>query len=451
MICPNCGTENADFAKFCGKCGADLRLNKAVPIPEQPFKPEPERLIEPPAPKKKKSKKAIIIAAAAVVLAAAIAVGALLVLKPFDKAKSEGGSSDGTAYNFKVSLGFELDGKKFVNLRRPFYTEDGSKYYGAENLFDNQKDLFAMQPNYTCFDGEKLFEITKGVIRYDFKDGKFVPEYIADSKKLKESYFSGAVCSPVPYDDSIYFYSSQGYGKAAEPFGRIGKIDKTSGEIERVGDADITTYSFTICDGWIYYLDNDMEKKGDKAGVYKMKTDGSEKTLLYRRELNGGLESQSVLADGDYIYFIDNSFSKAKPSLNRIKKDGSGYELLAELDSSAAFTAFNFDGNTLYYVSKENGANRLNTLNTETLEKQENLVTDFAAAEYVDVIDGYLYTAGYSLSKTFKGASKTVSSTDPNYPDKYSIRYKISENCKPEYFYAYKTDDGICEGYWQGE
>ena len=32
MICPQCGTENADHARFCGKCGRELEVAPAQPI-----------------------------------------------------------------------------------------------------------------------------------------------------------------------------------------------------------------------------------------------------------------------------------------------------------------------------------------------------------------------------------------------------------------------------------
>ena len=34
MFCPNCGTQNADGAKFCAKCGGALQ--SAAPVNQQP-------------------------------------------------------------------------------------------------------------------------------------------------------------------------------------------------------------------------------------------------------------------------------------------------------------------------------------------------------------------------------------------------------------------------------
>ena len=449
MICPNCGAQNLDIAKFCGKCGAHLRVKAAEPKVEPAGKTMPEISLEPPAPKKKKSKKAVIIAAVAVVLAAAVAAGVFLVLKPFDKSASEG-----SYFNFKPSLSFKNDGKQFINIRLPFYTEDGKDYHDVKEIAGEEDKYFSLNPRYSCFDNEAVYELyDDGLYRFDYKDGKYYPTRFLDFNDVDE-YFSDCISYirfPIAYDDSVYCLIVPELSKSKEPMGRICKVNKTSGKIERVGDADITAYSYTICNGWIYYLDNDMEKKGDKAGVYKMKTDGSEKTLLHREDLKREYGTQQILVIGDYLYYFENNIVEKKSSLNRVKTDGSGFEKLIELNGSETITTINYDGSVLYYVTKDNGVNKLNTLNTENLEKQENLVKDFAAAEYIDVIDGYLYVTSTLLLKPFKGASKVISSTDPNYPDKYSVRYKISENYKPEYFYAYKTDEGCREGWWQSE
>ena len=45
MICPNCGTENAETARFCGKCGQEFSL-KVSPQPQQPVQHhKPKRFV----------------------------------------------------------------------------------------------------------------------------------------------------------------------------------------------------------------------------------------------------------------------------------------------------------------------------------------------------------------------------------------------------------------------
>ena len=39
MFCPNCGTQNADGAKFCAKCGGALQ--SAAPVNQQPVSEQP--------------------------------------------------------------------------------------------------------------------------------------------------------------------------------------------------------------------------------------------------------------------------------------------------------------------------------------------------------------------------------------------------------------------------
>jgi len=50
MICPQCGTENADHASFCGKCGRELEVAPAQPeqqaAPAQPVqRTRPDKLV----------------------------------------------------------------------------------------------------------------------------------------------------------------------------------------------------------------------------------------------------------------------------------------------------------------------------------------------------------------------------------------------------------------------
>ncbi len=77
---------------------------------------------------------------------------------------------------------------------------------------------------------------------------------------------------------------------------------------------EYNSYYITVDNGWIYYCTNDT--RIDKNGVYKMKTDGTENTLLYE-----GVCSQLKL-DGEWLYFHHDAHYK-------IKLDGTGLEKIA--------------------------------------------------------------------------------------------------------------------------
>lgn len=70
------------------------------------------------------------------------------------------------------------------------------------------------------------------------------------------------------------------------------KVDKKVEDLN-----EYNSYYITVDNGWIYYCTNDT--RIDKNGVYKMKTDGTENTLLYEGVVD------SFKLDGEWLY-IDN-------------------------------------------------------------------------------------------------------------------------------------------------
>lgn len=68
MVCPYCGAELADSARFCVGCGAALDGTQAMPVAESAVVPAP---VGSPAPSKK-PKKGVVIA---IVCAAILVIG----------------------------------------------------------------------------------------------------------------------------------------------------------------------------------------------------------------------------------------------------------------------------------------------------------------------------------------------------------------------------------------
>mgnify|MGYP002089020553 CR=1 FL=1 len=68
MVCPYCGAELADGARFCVGCGAALDGTQAMPVANPAVAPTP---VDSPAPSKK-PKKGVVIA---IVCAAILVVG----------------------------------------------------------------------------------------------------------------------------------------------------------------------------------------------------------------------------------------------------------------------------------------------------------------------------------------------------------------------------------------
>lgn len=142
---------------------------------------------------------------------------------------------------------------------------------------------------------------------------------------------------------------------------KIGKMSLDGKNIELYDD--IVASSYTINDGWIYYFDNGYSASVDsysfdcsKSGLYKMKTDGTEKVMIfddfeqekddYKLLYSYGLEDMKVC--GDYMYFTN--YDNGQGNICRIKKDGSNFETISK-NSAYCFT-FDIHNNKLYYVGR---------------------------------------------------------------------------------------------------
>lgn len=167
-------------------------------------------------------------------------------------------------------------------------------------------------------------------------------------------------------DGYIYFTLScdrellaAGYGNASYRIARINIEDK---ELE-VFDGDIRATNYVVDGKWIYYCESGFIYEGDgrhhydkdKAGIYKVKTDGSDKEKLLDVEASdenwdrfsnyAGYTNISIFKDR--IYFIDNT----EPFENRIcrmKKNGKDME---EVSSTTAHEyVIDSKRNRLYYI-----------------------------------------------------------------------------------------------------
>ena len=108
---------------------------------------------------------------------------------------------------------------------------------------------------------------------------------------------------------------------------------------------DYNSSDLTFVDGWLYYCTNDLDASPN--GIYKMKPDGSENTLVYA--YNDRVFT-AMQFDGDWIYFEDTSGKDW-----RVKLDGTGAE---ELPSSIC--SFVVKNNSFY--DRDGAHSDLNTV-----------------------------------------------------------------------------------------
>ena len=149
--------------------------------------------------------------------------------------------------------------------------------------------------------------------------------------------------------------------------GRIVKISKSGDKIELVGDESVRAAELVVRDGWIYYSDNGYRVEGDsyqylgtEIGLYKIKTDGSQKTLLRSGTSHPTNDNYERGTAGDlalyenYLYFLDLD---NESRLCRMKTDGSDYEQISQ--TGAFVYTMDTDTQVFYFQSGTFGSNVL--------------------------------------------------------------------------------------------
>lgn len=252
--------------------------------------------------------------------------------------------------------------------------------------------------------------------KYTFKDNttqveeeKWIDESILNnSETFNGKEFHNNMRYFTPYEDYVYFLnipSSDYYQSDKSVAYKLGKIKKDGSSIELFDN--ITASAFTVSGGWIYYFDNGFSCKSDNSedidrkriGLYKMKLDGSNKTILLSDfNTNGIWEDkrtdycQSIEVNNGYVYFIDHS-GRGKSKISRINTDGTGYE---QISKNGAYR-YAFSGNEIYYTFAESGDSNSysRTLYHISLnENKETEICDFKgrfANAFFSVYNDYIY------------------------------------------------------------
>ena len=182
----------------------------------------------------------------------------------------------------------------------------------------------------------------------------------------------------------LYFLSNYLNDSVIQASPNISRVNPDGRHIkpEKLFQDDISCAFMQIVNGVIYYYD-DAEQ-----AIYRMNTDGTQKKFIcsavasgiaigggriyygeYEKLMevgeNGGTPKelrdfsdenfyiQSIVLDGDYIYYLDDSYSK----IGRIKTDGSENKELYAVsgDSSEYIKYFNINNGVVYFVAENYG------------------------------------------------------------------------------------------------
>ena len=386
------------MAKFCGKCGSPLDENGLCPkcdaakaaeentISEALTQPQPAAVPTvsetdgtPEKPKKKFPVKAVVIAAAALAVIGALAACAF-IFHWFGL----GGSSDPSDSSDSNS---SQSGAVITSQWQLFHPSSYGKisYFNLDLVTDtvqSEKDLSVTNENgdqiftgyHLAKDGDTFYG------RYGDRDGIYkitvtgeksaTTETLVTSEQLNKSVlgyedrYAWDTCNFVIDGDYIYgrVEADENHFDLHKDLNfRIFRISKSGDVIEFVGSEDVRTNSMIVHDGWVYYADNGYTFDGkkynydnDRVGIYKMKTDGSEKAKLtddfsglsgkYKDKPDHGCAGALTLWD-DKLYYLN--LENGESPLWRMELDGSNKEKLT--DGSVSNYAIDYDHNSVIY------------------------------------------------------------------------------------------------------
>ncbi len=407
-FCGKCGTQLRDTATFCDSCGAKCAVINApapqtdttlistqvAPTPQNTPTVQESDNNTPAPPSKKKSKKGLIVAIIAAVLVVAITLTTIFVVLPMFK---KGISGD--------DPGYTVAGKDFITFKSP-----DTRYYisGLDYLDINRTDismsLKALGADigirnlsrfvslgdcaYTIAENNNENKSNYAVYKVTYADPSELDYYDyaedlgLDSVPIIEKWLTtnnignmdelhaSAImfCSyEWQYSDGyIYFYiypSKEVFEKYSATAYKFGRINTETKGVEYIAE-DIAVSDYVVYDGWVYYCDNGRDQQkpdkreyiADRAGLYKMRTDGSERTKLLsfkcENELDYRHEGYSVYSElsvyNGKLYYIDNT-DPFNSILHRMNLDGSNIEKI----SQNVTYEYTFDKNTnkLYYIT----------------------------------------------------------------------------------------------------
>ncbi len=152
--------------------------------------------------------------------------------------------------------------------------------------------------------------------------------------------------------------------------GGVYKMKTDGSEKKKLADIDLTSGVIRVSDNWIYYTNS--------GGIYKMMIDGTGKTKVAH---NAGLQ---VVKD-NWIYY---TYDEVHQFMYRIKTDGTEKTQIVN-DNTADF---NLNGNYIYYsVHGGNGIYRVNLDGTEKIK-----ISNISINEIKGIYGEWIYYGGSS-------------------------------------------------------
>lgn len=390
MFCSKCGNSLPDDAKFCGVCGAPVKISQeASPVPQQPAgisdeteniqTPKPEPLMQEPnfngqmgygaaAPVQKKSKKGLIIGLSlgGVLLAVILAAGLIFVFGLKGGSKGNDGSINlgystvvyDDQYTYFLSetetwapcikrVSNDLSGQPEILYETEKIEGDGWSMYPMHCMFLwNDKICFIEYTNYTE-QGDEEFEI-----HWLSKDGKENGTLVSYEQLNKDNLLSQTEGAYF-FDDYLIFGNRYSFYRLDLNSGEMCKQEDFLG-LE--GPACFVAYN----DGYYYYLIPDVEHNLMGEILYRKAENSEEEEvgIVPSQDDDDVKKYFSFITQGDYLYYTD------RDNVYRLNVNDGKTETLASYDDDV-YNRFCLSENGLYYYKDMT----LHFLNTETLEE----------------------------------------------------------------------------------
>lgn len=407
MFCSKCGNPLPDNAKFCGACGAPVKISQeASPVPQQPAgrsdeveniqTPKPDPFMETQnfhgqigygaaAPVQKKSKKGLIIGLSlgGVLLAVILAVALIFVFGLKGGSKGNDGSVPlgystvvyDDQYTYFLSetetwapcikrVRNDLSGQPEILYETEKIEGDGWSLYSLGGIFLwNDKICFIEFTNATE-QGDEEYEI-----HWLSKDGKengtliSYEDFIGYARSLYRDDFQPLMEEVYFFGDYLIFSDRYSFCQLNLNTGGMFEYDTL---LSIQGPACFVAYN----DGYYYYFVPDTENNRMGETLYRMYSD-IEKGVLGEAEKIGKVplrDDEDVLdfwekyypfiPKGDYLYYADSE------NIYRLSINDGKTETLASYDDDV-YNRFCLSENGFYYFEDMT----LHFLNTETLEE----------------------------------------------------------------------------------
>lgn len=385
MYCKNCGATIKEEAKYCPKCGTKTIYEESVKTDNIAL--ETGNINEPKS--NKHHKKGIVILVISIIAVAVIALASFLIINSLISNNYINSNSTEKPAVIKNSYGeYYIGGTNTFLLNSD---NSVSKVDVKSSSEEDNSNYHIMDVYRSVYDGESFFaqdvSVRNELYKYTFSDNDTLEKEVwIDEQTLNNSVvvtekqgsfnsYSGNMRYWQLDGEYIYFIylPSMDYFMEEQNIAyRLGKISKSGSSIEFIGNETASTYA--VKDGWIYYYDNGYTYDNDynryscdlsRAGIYKMKSNGSQKQLLLNNfetdENDIRIGRDLVYCDkinivDDYIYFIDHS-KNGKSRVSRMKTDGSEQEYVS--DKGAYSYTVDSENDKLYYATGKFGMTQI--------------------------------------------------------------------------------------------